>query len=186
MTDTPLARDTSRNVSPASSRQRLSAPPIVSSAIGQILRADGRPLKGKAEQNYSLRERIVRWFDFGRWQVLGILLASSAAGWVTLRLGRVRRVDLPGILTNAGRAVWLHRWFVLMTAVCATAFAWMVTDGTFQFGFAESFGDFYDYQAASLLQGRLDVPAGVLSGEAFVVDGKTYGYFGIAPAPSTS
>ena len=149
---------------------------------GEIFRADGRLLKGNVRQNYSLRDRIASWLDSGRWQVLGVLLASGAVGWASWWLGRVRREDLGGILINAGRTIWLHRWFVVTTAVCATAFAWMITDGTFQFEFAESFGDFYDYQAASLLQGRLDVPTGVLSGEAFVVDGKTYGYFGITPA----
>lgn len=42
--------------------------------------------------------------------------------------------------------------------------------------------DFYDIQAASLLDGRWDVPATRLGIEAFVVDGRAYMYFGPFPA----
>jgi hypothetical protein len=58
----------------------------------------------------------------------------------------------------------------------------MVTEGNFNFNFPEVFGNFYDYQAAGILHGRLDVPRDVMSGEAFIVHGKTYGYFGPTPA----
>ncbi|MSU22438.1 MAG: hypothetical protein EXS32_01290 [Opitutus sp.] len=149
---------------------------------GEIARLDGRPLHGKAQHNYSVSDQIVSWIYFGPWQVLGVLLASGAAGWAAWQLGRLRRADVAGYLATAWRAAWVHRWFALTTAGCAAAFAWMVTDGTFRFGFPESFGDFYDYQAASLLQGRLDVPGVALSGEAFSVGGKLYGYFGLTPA----
>jgi len=75
-----------------------------------------------------------------------------------------------------------HAWFLGTVAVCALAFSWVVTGGTFRFIFPESFGVFYDYQAASLLAGRLDVPEAALQGEAFRFDGKLYGYFGPTPA----
>ena len=58
----------------------------------------------------------------------------------------------------------------------------MITQGTFRLLFPESFGNFYDFQALSLLQGRLDVPEESLQGEAFVYGGKIYGYFGLTPA----
>jgi hypothetical protein len=58
----------------------------------------------------------------------------------------------------------------------------MVSYGTFKLFYPETFSNFYDHQAASLLQGRLDVPDEAISGEAFIVDGKRYGYFGITPA----
>ncbi len=49
--------------------------------------------------------------------------------------------------------------------------------------FRRSFlGGFYDAQAHSLLDLRWDVPADVLSVEAFVVHGKAYMYFGPTPA----
>lgn len=44
------------------------------------------------------------------------------------------------------------------------------------------FSNFYDLQARAFLEGRLDVPTGILGIEGFVVDGRTYTYF--APLPS--
>jgi hypothetical protein len=85
----------------------------------------------------------------------------------------------PSRLRATARA---HRWFAMSAAVCVIAFGWLITGWTFQLDYPESFGDFYDYQAASLLQGRLDVPKDAIGWEAFVVEGKYYGYFGITPA----
>lgn len=65
---------------------------------------------------------------------------------------------------------------------CLLAFGWMLTFGTFRFIAEDSFGSFYDHQAAAWLAGRWDVPEPALSGEAFIVDGKVYGYFGPTPA----
>ena len=62
------------------------------------------------------------------------------------------------------------------------AFAWVVTGGGFKFIFPEGFGAFYDFQAASLLQGRLDVAEEGIGNEAFIYAGKYYGYFGLTPA----
>jgi hypothetical protein len=75
-----------------------------------------------------------------------------------------------------------HRWFALAAAVCLFAFGWMVTGGTFQLDYRDSFGDVFDHQARSLLQGRLDVPKEVIGWEAFVVDGKHHSGFGLTPA----
>lgn len=75
-----------------------------------------------------------------------------------------------------------HRWFAALAAGCLLVFAAVITGGTFRFVAEDSFGTFYDHQAASLLHGRLDVPESALSGEAFVVHGKYYGYFGLTPA----
>ncbi len=61
-------------------------------------------------------------------------------------------------------------------------FGWFLTYGTFRIWEAESFGNFYDEQAVSLLEGRLDVPPHCIGNEAFVYGGKTYGYFGLTPA----
>lgn len=44
------------------------------------------------------------------------------------------------------------------------------------------FSNFYDLQARALMNGRLDVPPGSLSIEAFVVDGSAYMYFPPLPA----
>jgi hypothetical protein len=75
-----------------------------------------------------------------------------------------------------------HRWFFLSSGICTIAFVWLITDGSFALIYRERFGDFYDFQARSLLAGRLDVPPAVLSGEGFYFGGKCYGYFGICPA----
>ena len=99
----------------------------------------------------------------------------------------MRRTIIPARFAStfacACREILRHRWFVGSTlALSAFAFAWIVTQGSFHFGAREPFGDFYDYQAVSLLHGRLDVPEEAIGGEAFVVGGKLYGYFGPTPA----
>lgn len=75
-----------------------------------------------------------------------------------------------------------HRAFAGSALICLLAFGWMVTFGSFRFVADDSFGSFYDHQAAAWLHGRWDVPEPSLSSEAFEVDGKVYGYFG--PTPS--
>jgi hypothetical protein len=75
-----------------------------------------------------------------------------------------------------------HRWFVGTSTVCTLVFTWMVTQGTLDLDVTEQLGSFYDYQADSLLHGRLDVTEEAIGGEAFVFAGKLYGYFGPTPA----
>lgn len=84
-------------------------------------------------------------------------------------------------------AVWAetlatHRWFAGCAAVALLLFGTILTQGSGNLFTAEQFTDFYDHQAASLLQGRLDVPPEVITFEAFVHEGKSYGYFGLTPA----
>ena len=59
---------------------------------------------------------------------------------------------------------------------------WFCSWADWKFFEPEPFCQFYDAQAISLLDGRLDVPPAAIGDEAFIVGGKTYGYFGIAPA----
>lgn len=75
-----------------------------------------------------------------------------------------------------------HRWFVGSSAIATLGYAWLVTLGSFQLKYPEIFGDFYDFQAASFLSGRLDVPEEAIGGEGFEARGKLYGYFGPTPA----
>lgn len=72
--------------------------------------------------------------------------------------------------------------FLVTAAVCIGVFGWMLTYGTGVLFTEDSFANFYDYQAAAFLHGRWDVPEPALGGEAFVVNGKVYGYFGPTPA----
>jgi hypothetical protein len=75
-----------------------------------------------------------------------------------------------------------HSTLFISTSISVVLFTWLVTHGNWNILQGENFGDFYDYQALSFLQGRLDVPLGCLNGEAFFYNGHVYGYMG--PTPS--
>jgi hypothetical protein len=93
---------------------------------------------------------------------------------------------------NSAESITTHRWwskvwrnhayilpsFLISLVVCA----WFVTWGDWNFFEPEQFCGFYDAQALSMIDGRLNVPPTAIASEAFVFEGKTYGYFGIAPA----
>jgi len=68
--------------------------------------------------------------------------------------------------------------FLLALVVCA----WFVTWGDWKFFEQEAFCGFYDAQALSMIDGRFDVPPAAIGDEAFIFQGKAYGYFGIGPA----
>ena len=143
---------------------------------GTIRHASGQLLRGSAAEIFTLRERWHGWLRQHPGNVLMLVVLSGALGYGLQQLagfagsGRFRRL--------ASR----HRWFLGTTAACSLIFTWMVTYGSFQLRYPEVFGNFYDYQAASLLEGRLDVPEVAVGGEAFEAKGKFYGYFGPTPA----
>jgi hypothetical protein len=67
--------------------------------------------------------------------------------------------------------------------VSAILVAWQVTHGGSKvFPPAGPLERFYDAQATSLLHGRIDVPPEGIGSEAFIHNGKSYGYFGPTPA----
>lgn len=70
------------------------------------------------------------------------------------------------------------------TAVAVVAFWLLATGGTpwHVFDRGGFTTDFYDAQAHSILDGRLDVPLEVVGLEGFVIDGRTQIYFGLSPA----
>jgi hypothetical protein len=77
----------------------------------------------------------------------------------------------------------LTHWYLLPICLLAClAFAWVDTIGDWDFFRPETLGSFYDAQAHSLLHGRFDVPKSAIVPEAFIRDGKFYGYFGMVPA----
>ena len=117
--------------------------------------------------------------------MVGALLLALGTGFALPRAWRmiVALLMRPRpVLECTGQERPPHAWCAGVIAICALAFVTVITGSTFQINFRESFGDFYDYQAASLLRGKLDVPAEALNGEAFVFAGKIYGYFGPTPA----
>ncbi len=149
---------------------------------GQLRRADGRPLLGNTRAYFTRTERVRAWLWFGRWQLLTSLLLGAAVTWTLRRLSLSTSPLLP--LSPARLLPFLraHRPFFLTAAFCSIAFTAILTSGTFRLIYPETFCNFYDFQALSLLQGRLDVPEEALQEEAFVYAGKIYGYFGPTPA----
>ncbi|MEK7996613.1 MAG: hypothetical protein AAB403_22655 [Planctomycetota bacterium] len=97
------------------------------------------------------------------WTPTGAVLTAAAVKQSPARLARDWFLA-PGVLLVLG------------------IFSWFATYGTFRFFEPESFGQFYDAQASSFLQGRVDVPPESLGAEALVRNGKYYGYFGPTPA----
>ena len=149
---------------------------------GELLTADGRRLIGDVESFWPRSARIGLWLTTSLWQVLCAALLGLGIAWVTPRilrwLGTTPREQLRGVGDRLSR----HSWFLGLAAMSVVAFVWLITDETFRLRFPESFGNFYDYQARSLMQGRVDVPEAAIGGEAFIIDGKYYGYFGPTPA----
>ena len=161
------------------SRNPLGGTSCGTSFSGQLFHADGRPIVGDARNYFTHSARIRGWLWFGRWQLLANVLIAIASAWVFHGLSKAASLRRSILRVPALRP---HRAFLVTATLCCVAFAGMLTNGSFRLIYPESFGNFYDFQALSLLQGRLDVPEGALQGEAFVYDGKIYGYFGITPA----
>src|ERR1700676_4363553 len=68
--------------------------------------------------------------------------------------------------------------FLISILICG----WFVTWGDWKLFEREEFCGFYDAQARSIIEGRLDVLSAAIGTEAFSFQGKTYGYFGIGPS----
>lgn len=75
-----------------------------------------------------------------------------------------------------------HSYIFPSFLVSLIVWCWFVTWGDWKFFQPEEFCGFYDAYARSILHGHLDVPRSAIGLEAFTFEGKTYGYFGIAPA----
>jgi hypothetical protein len=81
---------------------------------------------------------------------------------------------------NARRRFW--RAAAMGGLIAAPVFYWIVSAGQLNPLHAEPFGNFYDIQAHSLLELRWDVPTKAVAFEGFLINGKTYLYFGPVPA----
>lgn len=162
---------------------------------GTIRLPDGRTLRGRPEALRSPGRTLAAWLTRSPWQAASALAAGLLAGLLWPRipwrpglrvLALARRGPRALAADEAGARLLAfgrtHRAFALTGGTATLAFAWMVSYGTMDLVHPETFADFYDHQAASLLAGRLDVPPDAIGGEAFVHGGKTYGYFGLTPA----
>jgi hypothetical protein len=156
---------------------------------GQLAGADGKILRGGPASWFSWGQRlvwIVRTQLAALVRALAIALAAGlAAGWLFPRRSLVK---LPRLLRE--RAAPLrpaphsppHLWFCVTAALCAVAFAAVLTSGTFRLVAADEFSNLYDVQARSFLQGRLSLPDEARTGESFIFEGRNYMYFGPTPA----
>lgn len=149
---------------------------------GRILRTDGVELRGNPREFLTRGDRNDGWFLYNTWQLALILVVSALAGLAVRRQGWPSAAGARRWVRQVGSLWREHRAFAITAALCLAGFAWFVTCGSFRLIYADSFGLFFDYQATGLLQGRLDVPIEALSGEAFVVGGRIFGYFGLLPA----
>ena len=152
---------------------------------GTLATPDGRPLRGQPAPLLNLHGQIRHLIHTRFWFVLFALVLAIAIGLATRATVNWIAAHPPGAVVPRvfrGHPAAPHAWAAGTILVSAVVFATLLTGGTFRFILEESFGTFYDHQAASLLHAHLDVPGAALSGEAFVVNGKIYGYYGITPA----
>lgn len=146
---------------------------------GKIVDEAGRMLRGRERRSFTTAERLSAWLQFGRLQIAGALLSGLLAAGAC---GSAPRWLAPCAAMNQAGWTGRHAAFVAAALPSLAVFLWFATDYNWRLFEPEVFGDFYDYQAASLIQGRLDVPRVGIGNEAFVSDGKSYGYFGLTPA----
>lgn len=88
----------------------------------------------------------------------------------------------PADRLSAGDRRRLRRAWALATVPVVVAYTWVLTAGTWNLFQRQYFDDFFDVQARSMLDGRLDVPPEVVGFEGFLIGGKTFIYFGPVPA----
>ena len=168
----------------------FAANPIGGAACGPVLRGwirsapDGREYRGTPSVGYAWTQRLSRNTGLA---LVWVRRSPGEAAWLAVfSLGLAAAGAFAAgrgwFSQAAARRGWRHRWFLGTSAILTLGFAWVVTLGSFRLNEREIFGNFYDYQAASFLQGRLDVPEEAIGGEAFEAKGKLYGYFGPTPA----
>jgi hypothetical protein len=151
---------------------------------GALALPSGERLRGSFFATTPWRIRLGALVSaFGRpFGVAAVILIASCFGVAYALTGATRRFRTSIVHRESAGFRSAH----LAGLVCATAacfvFAGLMTGGTFRLNYADSFGQFYDFQAVSLLEGRLDVPTEALPNEAFIYAGKHYGYFGPTPA----
>ena len=148
---------------------------------GQITTIDGKILRGRPGELFSMTARMGAWVSNRWWHVVPFLLLAGSVTWAVDRAKRRR--DASGQNRSGVVVTWAktHGWFVMAAVLNGIVFLWLMSGGQFRLIYPDAFGAFYDSQAISLLQGHLDVPEWVLASEAFAVNGKYYGYFGLTP-----
>jgi len=75
-----------------------------------------------------------------------------------------------------------HRLPILAVVLIGIVFYGLLTRGSFITGRRVGFNVVYDAQARSILHGHLDIPQAAATGEAIIIGGRSYAYYGIVPA----
>ncbi|MBL9199522.1 MAG: hypothetical protein JNL39_03405 [Opitutaceae bacterium] len=156
---------------------------------GKIAATDGRALHDGPASFFALASRVGWLLQSRAWLLLGALALSAAAGGVAhVIFARRQRIlawlfapDPPGLFPAAAPRP-SHGWFLASAAASLLVFTAVLTGGTFRVIAPDAFGEQYDWQARSLLQGRLDLPDAARTSESFVFQGRNYLYFGPTPA----
>ncbi len=157
---------------------------VAGSFRGTLATVDGRPLAGGPGTWFSLADRLA-WIARAHWATaLAGLFGAALLGRATARIlpRAVAFFGADAVTLFPGRTASTRRTFAVTAAVCTLVFATVITGGTFRLFERETFGDQYDYQAQSLLAGRLDLPAAARTEESFVFEDRIYMYFGPTPA----
>lgn len=160
--------------------------PIGGSVCGDLfsgtIRLDNKTLWSVASNNASIDERLLSYITHN-YQVLlyilkcaGLIFSLFSAAVLAGQYSIFKSDDL---LKEPNT-----RWTIvsIVAIIAGIVFYYFNTQGSFRLFESEPYTSFYDYQAVSLLHGRLDIPLEAISGEAFVYHGLYYGYFGLAPA----
>ncbi len=158
---------------------------------GELAWPAGRVVRGGPEALFSRGQRLGWLARTQPLALLGRAAVSVATGallaWLLAWAGRRWQARTPRpartpVFPAPAYPHAPHRWFVATAAVCTLAFTAVLTHGTFRLLVPDAFANLYDYQAASLLAGRLDLPAEARTSESFVFEGRHYLYFGPTPA----
>ncbi|MEO6246387.1 MAG: hypothetical protein ABIQ12_13210 [Opitutaceae bacterium] len=156
---------------------------------GKLATTDGRELRGNLTCFFTPFARLHWLAGDHPWSLIAAFVFSAIAGWlVSVVIPPLRRV-IARFRANKWAAPFPprpsgppHRWFLATLAASLLLYAAVLTGGTFRLVTPDAFGEQYDLQARSLLQGRLDLPEAARTAESFIFQGRTYIYFGPTPA----
>ena len=156
---------------------------------GKMSATNGRALHGGPVNYFSFGARLGWLLGSRVWLLLGCLALSAVAGGVAHALfARRQRIlawvfaaDRPDFFP-ACQSRPRHRSFLGAATGSLFVFTAVLTNGTFRIIAPDAFGEQYDWQARSLLQGRLHLPDAAQTAESFVFQGRNYLYFGPTPA----
>ncbi len=91
-------------------------------------------------------------------------------------------VVVPSSSPDPSFGISRRRWRALFLAFTGVIYLWLCTDRSWKLFQEQDFGNIFDHLAISMVHGRLDLPPGVIGTEAFIIEGRYYGYWAPFPA----